>query len=58
MGELMSLEYHWVGSRIKVLFDLWKNLLQSDEIKAETEEAYKNEIYFRLYAFKTVRKFV
>lgn len=57
IGELMSLEYHWVGSRIKPLFDLWKSLFYTDEIKSDNEEAYKNAIYERVYAFKAVRKF-
>ena len=55
---MMSLEYHWVGSRIKVLFDLWKILFYGDDLKIDNEEQLKNAIYERVYAFKAVRKFV
>lgn len=38
LGQMMSLEYHWVGSRIKMLIDLWKILFYGDELNIPNEE--------------------
>ena len=57
LGELTSLEYHWVGSRIKILFDLWKNLFMIDELPANSEGEFKKKLSERIYSFKSLRKF-
>ena len=57
LGELTSLEYHWVGSRIKILFDLWKNLFMVDDIQVQSEADLRKKLSERVYAFKSIRKF-
>lgn len=57
IGEMTSIEYHWVGSKIKVLFDLWKNLFLAEELQATSEGDFKRKVYERIHSFKSIRKF-
>ena len=54
----MSVEYHWVGSRVKSLFDLWKPLFPLEDNKINGENELRDNLTQRILAFRSLRKFL
>lgn len=54
ISGVMSIDYHWIGSRLKTLMDLWKNVFGNEETFEYTEEA----LIEKVLAAKSLRKFL
>lgn len=54
INGVMSMDYHWIGSRLKTLMDLWKSVFGNEESFQYTEDALLEKIL----AIKSLRKFL
>ena len=54
ISGVMSIDYHWIGSRLKILMDLWRSVFGNEDNFQYAEDA----IVEKVLAIKSLRKFL